>query len=47
MPVQHMREIAETAARIMLSRLEENISLPGTCYKLKTSLLPGESIRKI
>jgi LacI family transcriptional regulator len=46
MVVQPMKEIAETAAHVMLKRLEDGVDSVGIIYKLKTSLLQGDSIRE-
>lgn len=47
MVVQPMREIAETAAKLMLGRLDGSLRSPSLTYKLKTELVEGESIRQL
>ena len=47
MVVQPMREIAETAAKVMLGRLDGSLRSPCFTYKLKTELVKGESIRNL
>jgi len=47
MVVQPMREIAETAAGILLGRMEGSLKEPKEIRRLKTTLLEGESIGSI
>ena len=47
MVVQPMREMAETAARVMLGRLDGSLQGPRRTFRLKTALVEGESIRQL
>ena len=47
MVVQPMQEIAQTAAEVMLGRLEGSLKSPAEVHWLKTTLLEGDSIGKI
>ena len=47
MVVQPMHEIAKTAAKVMLGRLDGSLQDPYFTYRLKTTLVEGDSIRQI
>ena len=47
MVVQPMRQMAETAARVMLGRLDGSLQSPRRTYRLKTALVEGESVRRL